>query len=258
METKEGTRDSSKVPIDGHLTPRTQTPKRERRESLVERSLANVRKAHQKALATAVALEEEIEQLSHPPARSHPEVRTHSRSRDCQIHESRGQKRRHHQMQHKSCPAPYFEYNPSQRNSESGGEVMATEDPDLEEPPELGPEVTSFLRGLAENSEEEEKVPSPKPPAKELCKWVAWIAKMSETPDWWRELLAVPGVQDCKELAHKVWASFHHPKRASEVNKIENYYQAPLHHHVSPERISSHLLILSLPAKTFAKCKERR
>ena len=37
-----------------------------RRESLVERSLANVRKAHQKALANVVALEEEMEQLSHP------------------------------------------------------------------------------------------------------------------------------------------------------------------------------------------------
>ena len=40
---------------------RNHTPKRERRESLVERSLANVRNAHQKALATAAALEEEIE-----------------------------------------------------------------------------------------------------------------------------------------------------------------------------------------------------
>ena len=41
--------------------PRNHTPKRERRESSVERSLANVRKAHQKALAMAVALKEEIE-----------------------------------------------------------------------------------------------------------------------------------------------------------------------------------------------------
>ena len=89
----------------------------------------------------------------------------------------------HCQMQPERCPAPYFEYNPSRRNSESSGEVIATEVPDLEEPPELGPEVTSFLRGSAENSEEEEKVPSPEPPMKELCKWVAWKAKTCETPD---------------------------------------------------------------------------
>ena len=40
--------------------PRNQTPERRRRESSVERSLANMREAHQKALAMAVALQEEI------------------------------------------------------------------------------------------------------------------------------------------------------------------------------------------------------
>ena len=78
---------------------------------------------------------------------------------------------------------------------------MTIKDPDLEEPPELGPEVTCFLRGLAESSEEEEKAPSPKHPVKELCKWVAWKAEAYETPGWWRDLLAVPEVQDCEELA---------------------------------------------------------
>ena len=101
---------------------------------------------------------------------------------------------------------------------------MATKDPDLEEPLELGPDVTSFLRGSAEKSEKEEKAHSPEPPVKELHRWVAWKAETCKTPDWWRELLAVPGVQDCKELVWKVQASFHHPKRASEVNKMENYY----------------------------------
>ena len=163
--------------------PRNWTPKMGRRESSVERSLPNVKKAHQKALAMVAALEEEIEWLSCPPTRSQAEVRTHSRSQDCWIHESRGQKRRHHQMQPENCPAPYFEHNPSRRNSESGREVMATEDPDLEEPLELGLEVTSFLRGLAKNSEEEEKASSPKPPVKELCKRVAWKAEMCKTPD---------------------------------------------------------------------------
>ena len=103
---------------------------------------------------------------------------------------------------------------------------MATKDPDLEEPLELGPEVTSFLRGLADNLEEEEEAPSPERPVKELHEWVVWRAEMCKTPDWWRELLAVPGVPDCKKLVQKVQALFCHPKRASEVNKMENYYQA--------------------------------
>ena len=42
-----------------------------------------------------------------------------------------------------------------------------------------------------------------------------------------RALLAVPRGANCKKLAQKVQASFSHPKRISEVNKTENYYQAP-------------------------------
>ena len=217
---------AARSPLKDIWPHRNQTPERGRRKSSVERSLANVREAHQKALAMAVALEEEIEWLSFPLARSQPELRTHSRSRDHQIHGSRGQKRRCHQMQPEGCPAPYFKYHPSRRNSESGGEVMATKDPDLEELLELGPEVACFLRGSAKNSEEE-KAPSPKLPVKELHKWVAWKAEACEIPGWWTELLAVPEVQDCKEFAQKVWASFQLPKRASEVNKMENYHQAP-------------------------------
>ena len=60
-------------------------------------SLANVRDAYQKALATAAALEGEIECLSWPPAQNKPGAKTLSRSRDHWTHQSRGPKRRHHQ-----------------------------------------------------------------------------------------------------------------------------------------------------------------
>ena len=89
-----------------------------------------------------------------------------------------------------------------------GGEVAATEDPDLEEPQELGPEVTCFLRGLAENLEEEEKTPSSEPPVKELWEWVKWEAEASKMPNWWRELMKVPEVEDHEKLAQEVKASF--------------------------------------------------
>ena len=105
---------------------------------------------------------------------------------------------------------------------------MATEDPDLEEPLELGLEVTCFLRGLAENLEEEDKkAPSPEPPVKEVHKWVMWKAGACKTPSWWRELMAVPEVEDCKKLAQEVQASFWLPKRLSKLHKMENYHQAP-------------------------------
>ena len=180
-----------------------------RRESSMERSLAKVREAHQKALATAAALEEEIEQLTCPLIRSWSEVWAHLKSRDCHVCRSRGQKRRHHQVQPEDCPAPYFEYHPSQRNSESGGEAAATEDADLEELPELGLEVTCFLRGSAENLEEEDKkAPSPKPPVEELWEWVKWKAGAYKMPSWWRELMKVPEVEDHEKLAWEVQASF--------------------------------------------------
>ena len=81
---------------------------------------------------------------------------------------------------------------------------MATEDPDLAELPELEPRVTSFLRGSAKNLEEEEEVPPPEPPVGEFCEWVMQKAETTKTPDWWRELLVVPGVPNCKKLAWKV------------------------------------------------------
>ena len=65
--------------------------------------------------------------------------------------------------------------------------------------PELEPGVTSFLRGSVESSEEEG--PPPELPLGEFHEWVMWKAKMTETPDWWRELLAVLEVPNCKRLA---------------------------------------------------------
>ena len=115
------------------------------------------------------------------------------------------------------CHAPYFKYHPSQRGSESKGDAEATEDLNLEDPLELGPEVTCFLQGPAKSSEEENvKMPSPKPPIKELEKWVTWKAWAYETPSWWQELTMVPEVDDYEKLECEVWATFQLLKRASE------------------------------------------
>ena len=107
------------------------------------------------------------------------------------------------------CHAPYFEYHPSLRSSESEGDMEATEDFNLEDPPALGPEVTCFLQGSVKSSEEENmKMPFPKPPIEEFKKFVTWKAWAYETPSWWQELTMVPEVDDYKKLAHEVWASF--------------------------------------------------
>ena len=128
---------------------------------------------------------------------------------------------------------------------ESGEGKWTPEDSDLGEPPELG--AKGYLLSLEDQQESsEEEGPPPELPLGEFCEWVTWKAKITETPDWWRELLAVPGVPNCKRLAQKVWASFSHPKRASEVKEAKYHCQAPLPHHASLEGVSSCLQILSL------------
>ena len=71
------------------------------------------------------------------------------------------------------------------------------------------------------------KMPSPKPPIEELEKWVTWRAWTYKTSSWWQELVMVPGVDNHKKLAHKVWASFQLPQRVSEQCQVENDHQAP-------------------------------
>ena len=74
--------------------------------------------------------------------------------------------------------------------------------------------------------EENMKMPSPEPPIGELQRWVTWKAGTYETPGWWQELTAVPGVDDHKKLACKVWASFCLPRRVSKLCKVKNDHQA--------------------------------
>ena len=65
-------------------------------------------------------------------------------------------------MQQEDCHTPYFKYHPSQRVSESEEDEEAPEEFDLEDPPELKPEVDCFLWGPVESSDEDNmKMPSP-------------------------------------------------------------------------------------------------
>ena len=167
--------------------PQGAGPLGEGRDASVDRSLTEAREAHQKALAMAATLEEEIEWLSCPLTRSWSEAWAHSQSRDCHRCRSRGWMRRYHQVWPEDCHAPCFEYCPSWRSLESEGDVAATEDLNLEEPLELGLEVTCFLQGSAKSSEEEnEKVPSPKPPNRR----VAEVGDLEGSSIWNTQLVA--------------------------------------------------------------------
>ena len=111
-------------------------------ETSIARSLAPIKEAHQKVLATTAAIKGEIERLSHPLLQSWPEPRTRSKSRDW--------KRRHHQVWFTNNPASY---HPPPRSPESSKGEVTTDDLELGEPPELEPWVTFFMKVSAETSE---------------------------------------------------------------------------------------------------------
>ena len=81
--------EGSPDPKDFH-PPQSKPPQWEG-ESLLDRSLARVCKAHQKALSTTTTLEEEIKRLQQMKAHSGPEWR--QRERDSQGPEQRSRKR---------------------------------------------------------------------------------------------------------------------------------------------------------------------
>ena len=83
---------------------RSRAPQKGKRDSSVERSLATVCEANQKALAMVATLKEEIERLSH--TQNNPEVRVRSKNRDRQGCSREEQKRRCCQVQFEDPPAP--------------------------------------------------------------------------------------------------------------------------------------------------------
>ena len=54
-----------------------------------------------------------------------------------------------------------------------------------------------------------------------------WKAERCETPEWWTELLTVPGIEDGRKLAREVQASFGLPQWMQELGLREATLQAP-------------------------------
>ena len=208
---------------EGSHSSRCHAPHRGRKDDSVERSLATVREAHQKALAAVATLEKEIDRLSHTQA--HSQSRARSRSRDHQQQGREGQKKRHHHVWFEDQPALS---HPTDPKTGPGGQGSNGKGSDLEELPELKPMVASFLRGSMETSEDEGKKMPPEPTIFEFSQWVPWKAERCKTPEWWTKLSTVPGVEDCRKLAMEVQASFGLPWPMRELGAREATLQAPL------------------------------
>ena len=124
----------------GSHSSRSSAPHRRKNDDSVERSLAMVCEAHQKALGTISTLEKEIKRLNCTQA--HSQSRARSKSGDCQRLSGEGQKRRHRQVRFADEPAPSQSADPK---TPLDGEGSKGRGSDLEELLKLKLMVASFL-----------------------------------------------------------------------------------------------------------------
>ena len=123
----------------GSHSSRSRVPHKRNNDS-VERTLAKVQEANQKALATVSTLEREIKRLNHTQACS--QSRARPKSSDCHRPSGEGWKRRCCQVRFADKPAPSQSTDPKMPQGEKGSEGR---DSDLQELPELKPMAASFL-----------------------------------------------------------------------------------------------------------------
>ena len=69
--------------------------------------------------------------------------------------------------------------------------------------------------------------PSQEPPVEDYERWVKWRGQIVDAPNWWQELVRIPGVSNFQELAWQVRASFKLPQWMSKIHDVKNYYLAP-------------------------------
>ena len=244
---EEGTPDAQRHPNPKDFHPPQSRPPWWQRESLLDRSLARVHEVHQKALSTAVTLEEEIKKLHRMKAHSSSEWRR--RDRDSERLEER-EKKRWCQASFSSQPTASQSADPDTPSGRMGSKGR---DLDLGEPLQLKVEVASFLQGSSEMPEDEDKDEEmlPEPSISKSAKWVQWRAEKCDVPDWWAELSTVLE-GDTRRLAWQVRASFQLPRHMHELDPRE----APFHVPLAPpclhwQRVPSYLLLLARTSRKF-------
>ena len=110
-------------------------------------------------------------------------------------------------------------------------------------PLELGPDLKYFLwEPVATQGEDSGSNLSQESLAEDYEDWIKWKRRRVNTPNWWQELLGIPGVDNFWELTWKIRASFELPQVMSEVRDVENYYLAP----PAPKYIHQNAFLLCL------------
>ena len=83
---------------------------------------------------------------------------------------------------------------------------------DLGPPPTLMPELECFLETPTTTWSARDRQGLPlEPSINNYEMWLEWQAFQLDTPDWWKELVAIPNAGDPERLARKIHASFKVP-----------------------------------------------
>ena len=118
---------------------------------------------------------------------------------------------------------------------------------DLGPSPVLGPDIKHFLQEPATTQKEGKGSDLlPEPLAKEYEKWIEWRGCRVHTPDWWWELVGIPGINDFQELVQKIRASFEVLQAKSKMTIW--HHQPP---GASAGRNSCHFKTQCSPARTL-------
>ena len=67
----------------------------------------------------------------------------------------------------------------------------------------------------------------PEPSIADVETWLDWQAHQLDMPCWWRDLMAIPGVEDPWKLIWMIWASFSIPEVRSRVFLGQDYIAPP-------------------------------
>ena len=117
---------------------------------------------------------------------------------------------------------------PGSTSEEDQAAGQPSADLDLGPLPKLEPDIKCFLQELATTQKEGEGNDLlQEPPAKEYKKWIAWRGCQVHTPNWWQELVWIPGINNSQELDQKIRASFEVPWAKSQAQDVKNDYSAP-------------------------------
>ena len=118
--------------------------------------------------------------------------------------------------------------DPGTTSEEEQALEQASTDLDLGPLPELGPDLKCFLQEpTIMQGEDGGSDLSQGPLAEDYKDWIEWRGHRDGIPNWWQELVGIPGINDFWELTQKIRASFELPWVKSETQDVKNDYLAP-------------------------------